>query len=274
MFTPRAPDSARPRVSKAGRRLQAVAVAAASVTVVAGLALVVANVSRIDPSQAGFLWDTPSPQPGSGASGAGATAEAPEPATPPPTARPLTAVFIGDSYSFGMGASAPALRWTTLVADHEGWIELNAARSGTGYLKASGGTLCGNEHCPNYLQVVPHVIRAEPGVVVVAGGQNDLGAFPARRAATIAAITRTFADLRRGLPGARIIAVGPSTPWAITPDLIALDAAVRDAAAMVGAEYLSLIKPNVLVPAMISPDGVHVSDAGHAAIAARVIAAL
>ena len=274
MFTPRALAPARPRGWKASRPLQTVAVAVASVTVVAALGLVVANVSRIDPSQAGFLWNTPSPQPGSGASSAGATAEPATTPTPSPTARPLAAVFMGDSYSAGMGASAPALRWTTLVADQEGWIELNAARAGTGYLKASGGTLCGNELCPNYLHVVPHVIRAEPGVVVVAGGQNDLGAFPAKRAATIAAITQTFADLRRGLPGARIVAVGPSTPWAITPDLIALDAAVQDAAAMVGAEYLSLIKPNVLVPAMISPDGVHVSDAGHAAIAARVIAAL
>ena len=35
------------------------------------------------------------------------------------------AVFIGDSYTRGTGASSPALRWTSLVAAARGWQEQN-----------------------------------------------------------------------------------------------------------------------------------------------------
>jgi lysophospholipase L1-like esterase len=49
---------------------------------------------------------------------------------------------------------------------------------------------------------------------------------------------------------------------------------VQDAANSVKAKYVSLINPNVIDLAMILPDKVHVNDAGHKAIAERVLAAL
>jgi lysophospholipase L1-like esterase len=49
---------------------------------------------------------------------------------------------------------------------------------------------------------------------------------------------------------------------------------VDKAAKDVGATYISLISPDVVKKEFVLPDGGHVSDKGHAAIAERVIAAL
>src|SRR4051812_899287 len=46
-------------------------------------------------------------------------------------------VFIGDSYSAGVGNSDHSKRWTTIVAKAEGWREINIAKGATGYLTTS-----------------------------------------------------------------------------------------------------------------------------------------
>lgn len=189
---------------------------------------------------------------------------------------PLVA-FIGDSYSAGTGASSEEKRWTTLLSASKKWQEDNFAQGGTGYLRAieSGGApACGEEVCPNYQYAVPQVIADNPATVIVAGGQNDLGAFEKDPAPVAQAIDRVYAGLRKGLPKAKILAVGPSTPGEVTPLVAELDALVQEAARRHGAAYVSLIDPDVVEDDMVAPDGQHVTDAGHAAIAKRVAAAL
>jgi hypothetical protein len=83
-------------------------------------------------------------------------------------------------------------------------------------------------------------------------------------------INKTYADLRAALPKARIIAVGPSVIGDVTPQIAQFDAAVQKAAASVGAQYISLIDPDILNESMAAPDGFHVDDAGHTAIAKTV----
>jgi len=188
-------------------------------------------------------------------------------------AKPL-AVFIGDSYTQGTGASKDETRWVDLVAKAEGWGYDNLGRGGTGYLATSGKAGCGLEVCPNYAEMVETVAAIKPATVIVAGGQNDFSAFNENRPAVLAQIAKTYNGLRAKLPKARIIAVGPSTPWGVNEDVLAFDAAVQEAAASVKAEHVSLIEPNVVTPQMVLPDGGHVNDAGHKAIAERVISAL
>ncbi len=191
-----------------------------------------------------------------------------------PTATPH-AVFIGDSYTHGTGASSPELRWSTLVAKDRGWNEINLANGGTGYLTTAGLNGCGKASCPAYLDVVPQAVADRPDIVVVAGGQNDFTAYAAQPEPVVAAIDRTYRTLRADLPDAEIIAVGPSTAGAVNPTVRAMDEAVRAAAAAVDARYISLIDPEpVIQPDMVVADRAHVNDAGHAAIAGRVIAGL
>ena len=194
---------------------------------------------------------------------------------PSEAAKPV-AIFLGDSYTQGYGASNVNTRWVTLVSKAKGFKMVNLGRGGSGYVTVAGIEGCGLARCPSYPEMVPLAIDAEPQptTVVVAGGQNDFIEFARDPEGVTAAIKKTYADLRKGLPKARIVAVGPSTPWDVSSSVVAMDKAVQEAAASVKASYVSLISPNVVKPDMITKDGAHVTDAGHKAIAERVIAAL
>ena len=185
-----------------------------------------------------------------------------------------TAVFLGDSYVQGRGASAPSSRWSSLVAGERGWDEVNLGLGGTGYVATSGPEGCGLDFCPSVEAQVAAAVARAPDVVVVAGGQNDFTSYQDDPEAVDAAIAATFEQLRRQLPAARLVAVGPSTTRAVGAVAEAVDVDVRTAAAAVGAQYVSLLEPNVIAPGTVLPDGAHVDDAGHRAIADRVLAAV
>lgn len=189
------------------------------------------------------------------------------------TPKPVIA-FIGDSYTQGAGASDKPLRWTEQVAAATGMWPENLGRGGTGYVTVAGKAGCGLDVCPNYAQMVPDVAAKNPATVVVAGGQNDFGLFERDPAAVTAAVNKTFTDLRSALPNAKLVAVGPSTPWTVNPSVVAFDAAVQEAAETVNAAYVSMIEPNVINKDWLLEDRAHVNDAGHKAIAERVLTAL
>ena len=89
------------------------------------------------------------------------------------------------------------------------------------------------------------------------------------------AIASSYAQARQEFPAARIIAVGPSFLGGTARWQSDMDAAVREAAASVEAEYVSLLDPPVLGDrALELGDGGHVNDLGHRAIADRVLSVL
>jgi lysophospholipase L1-like esterase len=194
-------------------------------------------------------------------------------------ARPVTgpeplAVFVGDSYTKGTGATSESARWVNLTASAKGWRFVNLGRGGTGYFVTSKTRSCAGAVCPNYAGMIPQVAKEAPDIIVVAGGQNDFSAFNTSRQSVIDAIRATYAKIRSKFPSARIIAVGPSTPRKVNPDVEKFDQVVHDAATFVKAEYVSLLEPNAIRPGMLGQDKVHVNDAGHMAIAERVTAGL
>lgn len=198
-------------------------------------------------------------------------------AAPPSTigAADITnAVFIGDSITQGIGASGPEARWVTLVSVEHDWEPVNLGRSGSGYATAGEIAGCGPAKCPSFVDMVPLAVAAHPGVVFVSGGQSDLSTFASDPAAVTAAIDKTYDSLHADLPRVPIYAVGPSTTGDVTKQLVALDAAVQSAAQRVGATYISLINPNVIKPTLVAADGAHLNDAGYAAMAARINAAI
>jgi lysophospholipase L1-like esterase len=203
---------------------------------------------------------TPTPRP----------AAAPSPGRDPETVR---AAFIGDSYTQGGGADPDEFRWSTEAAGDLGWSELNYGRGGTGYVTTNSFRGCGLQYCPTYVEMVAEVAAVRPDVVVVAGGQNDFSAYARDPSRVHTAVRAVFAGLRAALPDARLVALGPSTPWAVDDLARGLDHAVREAAASVDALYVSLLEPNVVDPAHHLGDG-HVDNRGHRAIADRLVAAV
>lgn len=203
-----------------------------------------------------------------------ATPGSPTP-TPAPTVEPTPdppprVAFLGDSYTQGGGAETNDDRWSTLVSRDLGWVEKNLGLGGTGFVTTNSFLGCGREYCPTYVEMVAEAVELGPDIVVVAGGQNDLPAFSRDPDAVRAAVHETYGSLRGHLPEADIVAVGPSTPWDIDDLVRALDDAVREAAETVGAQYISMLDPNVIDPAHALGDG-HVGNDGHRAIADRVV---
>ena len=241
----------------------AVAIVVGMIAGAGGIAVGDGVVRAAEPSGAASgpsstLTPTPSPTP--------TPTPTPSPTPTPTPTEPPVALFIGDSYTTGEGASSPAKRWSTIVADRMGWTERNVAQGGTGYV--SRNPTISKRSYGEQLRAAP---RGGVQFVVIAGGQNDFGELGEDPERVFEAVAWAFEVAHRRFPDAEIIAVGPSTPWSIGLEARALDSAVRAAAEKQEATYVSLLDPDVVPDRFVHPDGVHVTDRGYAAIARRVI---
>lgn len=148
----------------------------------------------------------------------------------------------------------------------------NFAQGGTGYVKRidAGGTgACGNDVCPNYVEMADKVIAKSLAIVIISGGRND----PADTGAFHAATGALFSKLRAGLPDAKIIATSPI--WAAeAPPARAeeLRESVRVAVTDAGGTFVDLGQPFLGRPELITDDNVHPNDAGHKVLADAVTA--
>lgn len=200
------------------------------------------------------------------------SAAAPQP-VPTTTAdvRPL-AVFIGDSYSAGVGASSEQKRFVNRVAYAEGWTLVNLANGGTGYAVSAELAGCGKTYCPPYKGVLPKLQALKPDIVVVSGGRNDVGASDA---AIDRAVDEFFPALRAAAPDAKIYATSPLWDDSPAPErLTRLGPVIRAAVDEVGGRYLDIGQPLLGEKAYVILDRVHPSDLGHGKIAEAVVAAL
>lgn len=199
----------------------------------------------------------------------------PAPVATADTAEPTpTAVFLGDSYAQGTGASASTSRWSTLVSESQGWEEVNVANGGTGYATSVDGETamdaCGKDYCPTYAEMIPEVVEQEPSIVVVSGGRNDVG-----RNIDQESIAAFYRDLRSALPDAEILAVSPVWDAREAPaELTAVGDAVRESVTAVGGTYVDISQPFTGNPEAITEDLVHPNNKGHQILADAVITGL
>jgi acyl-CoA thioesterase-1 len=176
------------------------------------------------------------------------------------------AVMIGDSYAQGVGATSGSKSFPALLAKRMGWELTNLARGGTGYITTSDVNGCGLEVCPNYRQMIPAIVAAEPTFVVITGGRNDRPSDDLTRQ-----IQGFYRELRLALPDAQIFATSPMTDEGAAPASFQdLATTIREAAELNGATYLDLGQPLEGHPEFIAGDGVHPNDDGHAAIAEAI----
>ena len=194
-------------------RLAGVAVVLLAAVATAGaVAMWVDFRSRVDETAADTASAprlTPSPEP---------TAEpTPEPTTPEPTpsasaADEVRSLWVGDGYTVTACDTATLLDWTCAVD----------AERGTGFL--SDGTSYDPEFATlgDRLAGLP---RAEPDVVVVDAGRNDLGVYATP--ALLEAMDDYLSRLRERYPHAALVQIVPWTSAEPTSDP-AMTAAVED----------------------------------------------
>lgn len=192
--------------------------------------------------------------------------------TVPPKAKAGSVVFLGDSVAEGKSASAPAKRWTALVAAQLGQPEVNLGHARTGYLRMGPDGSCGQVACPNFEDSVGDVVKAKPSTVIVSGGGND-SELPANDFAT--GVADTLAALKKALPAATIYVVNPWWDLRPVPEALTVQTTtVKDAAAKAGVIYLDTQQPLVDKPNLMVASGTNPNDAGHAALAKVVMEAI
>jgi len=187
----------------------------------------------------------------------------PTPSATAGAARPV-AVFLGDSYASGTGASRPSKRWVDLVSLDKGWVEKNLSQDSSSYSSEAGGT--------SYRARMAAVAATGAQIVVVSGGRNDVKVDPAQLRADARA---TFVGIHAALPKARIFVVSPT--WGNDPapqGLTNVISIVMAEAMRAGVTYLDIGEPMFGDSSMMAVDGWHPNDAGHAAIAKAVEKAL
>jgi lysophospholipase L1-like esterase len=179
-----------------------------------------------------------------------------------------TAVFLGDSYTVGMGASATEAGYAERTAALMGWRAVVLGQGGTGYVNPSASS-----DQSVYSGRLGQVAAAEPDVVVVQGSTNDAG----RPWEEIeAAATELYAGLRTVVPSARIVVLGPLSPPGLDPGAVNdVRNALARAAFATGVPFIDPIAAGWLLPADgLYADPVHPDDDGYRELAEDLARAL
>ncbi|SSC24193.1 SGNH hydrolase-type esterase, partial [Klenkia terrae] len=192
----------------------------------------------------------------------------------PPT-RPTAALFIGDSYTAGAGASSPAQAWSCRAAALLDWTCNLDAQGGTGFVADGRSNTPSFSPLPDRLQSSAQRYLAD--VVVIDAGRNDR-ATPAEDVVAVAAAY--LAEVRARWPEATLVVVlpayltqgpDPADSWQQT-----VDAGFRDLAVDLGGLVIDPVGERWVEDAaaqrLLDPDGIHPDDAGHALLAERFVA--
>ncbi|MEG9247441.1 SGNH/GDSL hydrolase family protein [Arthrobacter sp. Soc17.1.1.1] len=191
------------------------------------------------------------------------------------------ALFIGDSWAEGVGASDKADgNWAALTADYFGWERTIDGIGGTGFVRGGGSQegAIGNDN-NQYINRLNFWIEdpdMTPDLVVIEGGLNDDKAEPADlRAAVKDVATRA----KEAWPDTSVLVMGPAAPQPLGAMLQRMAEPIRSGALDAGAFTIQPVlrgwfteenSAQFLVPG----DGAHVNDAGHQYTSQRLIAAI
>jgi lysophospholipase L1-like esterase len=174
--------------------------------------------------------------------------------------------FYGDSYTLGTGATDPAKRWSTVICDRRGWVEVNPSVNGLGFVnnRTSGVDLPGL------------VIDADPDIVFVTMGLNDNFSYGRVGEGIRDQIDADFERLTTALPDARFIVVEPFWYTDERPDSVEVIIDwVHEAADRIGADWVPDASHWIEGhPEWMAADGLHPNDSGYAEMTRRMESAL
>ncbi|MCR2823963.1 SGNH/GDSL hydrolase family protein [Microbacterium sp. zg.Y909] len=186
------------------------------------------------------------------------------------------ALFLGDSYTAGAGASDDTKAWAAVVASERGWVAENLARGGTGFTGSVAGAAaraaCGREECPSFVRMAVQGAAVVPDIVIISGGRNDAALSDA---ATEQGILQLFDAVAGTYPDSMVFVTNVLWDDEDPPASVAvMSTQIQQHAERVGAVFLDLGQPLAGDEASLAADGVHPNDLGHAKIAEALLAAL
>jgi GDSL-like Lipase/Acylhydrolase family len=112
------------------------------------------------------------------------------------------AAFLGDSYTYGVGATRPSEGYAYLVAEAEHWNADVVGLPGSGYVR-----IATHDNMDISAGIAP-VIAVQPKVVIVECGRNDID-DGINLADVEPRALKDLRALRAGLPHATIVVLGP-----------------------------------------------------------------
>ena len=115
---------------------------------------------------------------------------------------PVHAAFLGDSYTYGVGATVRTDGYAYLVARAEHWNADIVGLPGSGYVRVA------IKDRKRIAAGIAPVIAARPQVVIVECGRNDVDGYIDLHRVEPNAL-RDLRALRAGLPHATIVVLGP-----------------------------------------------------------------
>lgn len=180
-------------------------------------------------------------------------------------------LFFGDSWTFGMTAEPVTQGFAYQTADE---LQLDATvmgGPGTGYLNpgpSKEGTYS------ERLNSVPADLN--PGLVVLQGSINDANLSPI---GLPGAANKFIRQLKANFPHAQIVMVGPApNTFPADPSITRLDNYLRQVAVSNSLNYISPFAGHWITAAnvgkVIDPTTMHPTNAGHAILASKTVAAL
>lgn len=178
----------------------------------------------------------------------------------PEDTRPVVLV-VGDSY-VGGSAMNSGPTWPTQMAGERGWVIATDGIGGSGYINGDQDQAAFIDRAAADCQ------RYKADVVVVAGGINDAGKYPA--ADITKAATKVVKKFERCEPGAEVVMLSPFAPASVTPTIADLDAALAQAARDLGVPYFEVTELLDGRSELVGSDGVHPNDQGHRFLALKI----
>src|SRR6266567_4582635 len=190
--------------------------------------------------------------------------------TPTPTPIPspqLGMAVLGDSIASGSSyGGRGSTGWPYLVAQQLGLRSLLCAQPGTGY---TTGDPSGSGKAYTAGTRLNCVVESRPDIVIVEGSRNDDDGAKTEQAAI-----EVLGKLRKELPQAKFIVIGPfyldKTDGGTTP----VNEAVKAAAMSLGLTYVDTIKAGWFSGSarrFVADDGIHPTDEGHRYLASLVV---
>lgn len=183
-------------------------------------------------------------------------------------------LFVGDSYTAGVGADNPAQGWANVAARALGYPFRVDGVGGTGFAWGGGSSDdLGREYAVRLEEAAADGSFA-PNVVILQGGQND--SLAKNDAAVTAAVKGTVDKARKLWPGAQVVVLGPSAPLPLAADLRGVNGSVRAGAAAAKAPFIDANEAGWFTNTNsegFNFDGSHVNTAGHRYIADKFLVA-